>query len=588
MSPFSSDDEFVHTQAERGKGEGLFSHHIFFFSSLLISSHHQPSSTVIFMHTALALPDILLHIGDHILEKDLASCVRVCRAWHTSLCCFLFRSIVLSIHNKRQTTTPLFALKALQRNIRSLQFRFSYPIQFLKLQDCRRLSHLRIDTSPSCLHFYDNDSANMPRAFLRGLIPEMNYSKEDPPKHVFNDLSALVTHHPATLTCLTLTCDLDLNTASFWRAVGTSPHLVRVELFLVMIHSPTLMAFLNACANVKYLTMFHTTLNIDGPMPEIESVMPTFRRLEELNWQPVFGQFEERLLVMLEHMPMLKSLAWGKEGLRRGNESLVQRIHHVLATGKVPFLRELYLPDQSWTDGQLSELVGKMRQLEGLSVQGTRFGPSTFTMLRETGFMQSLRKIGLRKCFDVSSRMVQRIMETCVHLEDLDAERIESNDILQGEPWVCMGLRIIKLDFVINEVFTEGQVMKDRELVSNNLRPIQLLLLTRLAELTRLESIMFTYSEPEMPREYMMDLRCDRGLQLLGTWTRLRHFGVEELQRMRAVEIEWMLKTWPQLEEVSGNLHTNPSKNLDLFKILAKRGISEKHLVVQTKNKYGF
>ncbi|KAF9367784.1 hypothetical protein CPB97_005333 [Podila verticillata] len=535
------------------------------------------------MHKALALPDILLHIGDHIRDKDLASCARVCRAWHASLRRFLFRSVVLSIHNKNQATTPPFALKALQRNLRSLQFQFSYPIQFLKLQDCHRLSHLRIDINPLYLRVYDNDSANMPRALLRGLIPELYDTMEDPPKHVFKYLRALVIHHAATLTCLTLTCDLDLNKASFWRAVGTSPHLVRVELFLVMIHSSALMAFLNACANIKYLTMFHTTLNIDGPMPEIESDMPTFRRLEELNWQPVFGEFEERLLVMLEHMPVLKSLAWGKEGIRRGNESLVQRINHVLTTGKMPFLQKLYLPDQSWTDGQLSELVGKMRQLEGLLVQGTRFGSSTFTMLQETGFIHSLRKIGLRKCFEVSSRMVQQIMETCVHLEDLDAERIESNDILQGEPWVCMGLQRIKLDFVIHEVFTEGQVMKDRTLVSDNMRPVQLLLLTRLAELTRLEYIVFTYTEPTMPREYMMDLRCNTGLQLLGTWTRLKHFGVAELQRMKAVEIEWMLKTWPQLEEVSGNLHTDPSRNRDLFKLLAKRGIFEEHLLVRTK-----
>lgn len=536
------------------------------------------------MRKTLTLPpEIILHIGKHIRERDLPSCLRVCRAWHASLRGLLFRSVILSIHHKNKPTTTPFALQDIQRNARSLQFQFAYPTPFLKLHGCARLTHLRIDINPLFVRMYDNDSANMPRALLRGLIPELSYATmEDPPKHVFRYLRTLVTHHAATLTCLTLTCDLDLSTDSFWRTVGSCPHLVRVELFMVMIHSRALMAFLNACANVKHLTMFHTTINIDGPMPEIERDMPTFRRLEELIWLPVFGQFQERLLVMLEHAPVLKSLAWGKEASRQVNGPLAQRIHHVLATAKAPFLKELYLPDPAWTDLQLSELVAKMRQLEGFSVQGTKFGPLTFATLHGTGLLHSLRKIGLRKCLGASSKMVQTIMETCQHLEDLDADRIESNDILQGEPWICMGLQRVKLDFVIHEVFTEGQTKKNRELVSNNMRPVQLLLLTRLAELTRLEYIIFTCSTKELPREYMVDLRCDRGLQLLGAWTRLKHFGVAFLQRMTAVEIEWMCKHWPLLEEVSGNLHTNPRQNDDLYQILAKRGIVQEHVVART------
>ncbi|KAF9293481.1 hypothetical protein BGZ74_011694 [Mortierella antarctica] len=227
------------------------------------------------MHKALALPpEIILHIGDHIREKDLLSSV------------------------------------------------------------------------------YDNDSANMPRALLRGLIPELSHSTaEEPPKPVFRCLRALVTHNAATVTCLTLTCDIDLSTDSFWRAVGSCPQLVRVEFFMVMIQARTLMSFLHACANIKHLTMLHTTINIEGAMPEIERDMPTFARLEELIWMPVFGQFEERLLVMLD-MP--------------------------------------------------------------------------------------------------------RCSKMCQHLEDLDADRIESDDILQSEPWVCRGLQRVKIDFVIHEVVTEG------------------------------------------------------------------------------------------------------------------------------------
>ncbi|KAG0345233.1 hypothetical protein BG005_001403 [Podila minutissima] len=214
------------------------------------------------MRKALALPpEIILHIGDHIREKDLLSSC----------------------------------------NARSLQFQFAYPTPFLKLHSYTRLSHLRIDVNPVYLSIYDNDSANMPRALLRGLIPELLHSTaEGPPKHVFGYLRTLVTHNAAIVTCLTLTCDIDLSTGLFWRAVGSCPQLVRVEFFMVMIQARTLMSFLHACANIKHLTMLHTTINIEGAMPEIERDMPTFARLEELIWMPVFGQFEERLLVMLD------------------------------------------------------------------------------------------------------------------------------------------------------------------------------------------------------------------------------------------------------------------------------------------------
>ncbi|KAF9323598.1 hypothetical protein BG006_001311 [Podila minutissima] len=138
--------------------------------------------------------------------------------------------------------------------------------------------------------------------------------------------------------------------------------------------------------------------------------------------------------------------------------------------------------------------------------------------------------------------MVQTSMETCQRLEALYADKIESDGILQGEPWICRGLQRVKINFVILEVVTEGQTKKNRELVSHNLRPVQLLLLTRLAELTRLEYVVFTCSLEELPQEYMLDLRYDRGLQLLGAWTRLKHFGVAVLQMMTAAEIEWMCK----------------------------------------------
>ncbi|KAG0098391.1 hypothetical protein BGZ93_000233 [Podila epicladia] len=70
---------------------------------------------------------------------------------------------------------------------------------------------------------------------------------------------------------------------------------VRVEHFMVMIQARVPMALLHACANVKHLTRFHATINIEGDMPEIEHDMPTFARLEVPIWLPVFDQFVERL-----------------------------------------------------------------------------------------------------------------------------------------------------------------------------------------------------------------------------------------------------------------------------------------------------
>ncbi|KAF9323599.1 hypothetical protein BG006_001312 [Podila minutissima] len=216
--------------------------------------------------TLALLPEIIFHIGDHIRERDLLSCLFVSHA----MACTVVSSAASSSPSTTRTNQPSppspsstsIATPAPPVPVR-------LPDPFHKLHGCTHLSHLSIDINLIYLSIYDNDSANMPRALLRGLNPELSHSTaEEPPKHVFS-------------------------TGSFWRVVGSCPQLVRVELFMVMIQAHVLMSFLHACANVKHLTMFHTTITIEGAMPEIERDMPTFARLEGLIWTPVFGQFEE-------------------------------------------------------------------------------------------------------------------------------------------------------------------------------------------------------------------------------------------------------------------------------------------------------
>ncbi|KAG0090346.1 hypothetical protein BGZ92_003153, partial [Podila epicladia] len=237
----------------------------------------------------------------------------------------------------------------------------------------------------------------------------------------------------------------------------------RVEHFMVMIQARVPMALLHACANVKHLTRFHATINIEGDMPEIEHDMPTFARLEVPIWLPVFDQFVERLR--------------------------------------------------------------KIRVRKCFRASG-------------------IRAIGSDDLGDVSAP--GRFGRGSDQVERYSAEQAVGLSRLQR----------VKLDFVIHEVFRERQTKKSRKRV-------------------------------------MEEVPWDMGVRARS----LMRQGTPAVGGIDTIKILWSgdlakddrggdrvdVQTLAAAREVSGNLHTNPRQNHELYQVLAVWGIVQEHVMARTR-----
>ncbi|KAF8926685.1 hypothetical protein BGZ47_002584 [Haplosporangium gracile] len=224
-------------------------------------------------------------------------------------------------------------------------------------------------------------------------------------------------------------------------------------------------------------------------------------------------------------------------------------------------------------------------QLEQFWWYGAQMGPLGIEAL--TGHFSTLREVKLEFTSSLKqSAYIQKIMESCLHLQVLRAGHLSVGNMRRGRPWVCLGLKSLSLRFDMQEDRVEdvsdnhinitqpGTMERERDDYEKSQRYV----FSRLSELVLLEeltSIPLQAAGPDFYKTWNLDFQLQYGLGALSTLHRLKRLDISfTKQQMSADDVDWMIRKWKSLQSIIGSLTDNIEEHAILETILSADHIS--------------
>ncbi|KAF9399847.1 hypothetical protein BGX21_005531, partial [Mortierella sp. AD011] len=284
-------------------------------------------------------------------------------------------------------------------------------------------------------------------------------------------------------------------------------------------------AFWNACSNVVELHL--------SSMPRIQMANDSFcdkilTQMRVLKFDCIGREHMEQLN-FIRRCTCLESILWRTSYLNEEREEFVR----YMARGTWPNLKSLAFGRIDKDDGT-SRLLQAIPQVVNIDISDADFGTIAFQALR-THFT-TLTRLYLYRCPGASSELLQDIMCSCHHLEELHGGEIRAGGVAKDGPWVCLSLRKLEV------YFTFG--------VGNSGVELQPMMFERLSTLSRLESLNTSdwdkmYDNPDL---IALDLRLEAGLGKLAKLKNMRTIDFLGVNRyLEEKEVRWMISNWKQL-----------------------------------------
>jgi hypothetical protein len=219
-------------------------------------------------------------------------------------------------------------------------------------------------------------------------------------------------------------------------------------------------------------------------------------------------------------------------------------------------------------------------QLEQFWWYGVQIGPLGIEAL--AGHFSTLREVKLELTSSLEkSAYIQRVMESCPHLQVLRAGHLSVGHMRRGRPWVCLGLKSLSLRFDLQEDRVEEESVSlpatlERERI--DYAESQRYVFSRLSELVLLEeltSIPLQAAGLDFVKTWNLDFQLQYGLSALSSLRRLQRLVVSYTkQRMSVDDIDWMIQRWKMLQSIEGSLTENKKEHVILESMLNTDHIS--------------
>ncbi|KAK3823477.1 MAG: hypothetical protein J3Q66DRAFT_331954 [Benniella sp.] len=248
--------------------------------------------------------------------------------------------------------------------------------------------------------------------------------------------------------------------------------------------------------------------------------------------------------------PMLQTLKWT---LRQTTRFPVQFKHHFVGL-TWPELDSItikgHLDDVTHEDYK-SILEAAPRPFKALDLQIQYLKPDLITLLRESHF-KTLTKMDLSmavgalnpKCYVMGiPSLVQEVLQSCPLLEHITAKTITTTVIINGEPWVCLRLKEFKVMIDTEFWKTEPERQSRCHAVFEQLGQLRQL---RVFDFRRHD--LFPRTRPYFP----LPLELRFGLGRLSRLEDIEVIGFNGPQDIRMADLEWVLRSWPQLVAMYG------------------------------------
>ncbi|KAG0379111.1 hypothetical protein BGX24_001718 [Mortierella sp. AD032] len=454
------------------------------------------------MAKALALPEILACIGSMLNDKDIISCMLVCKSWTLEFEPFLWRSFTLKQFDptRKEGRPQLDQLLKNARYIRQLVIEHMDPaIQDFFMQ-CKQLEEVKFDAQ----------------------------NADEGDTKIWNRFSEMIEDH-GRLRKIVIDQIPWAMTDQVLETMESCPKLIVLETKEIESSVARTQLYLRVCSKKLRRLSTWSDYYYSPKFPE----HLVFQEMRYLDICHATGMSMDLQLTWLSRCPNLISFHWESWA----GQVDVDKLCDVLSGGACPNLTALHLI-VTLTDAEVAMVLDAAPRIEKLSLPKTGFGALSLIALRK--HFPTLRDINLQFCPRVTSPMVQEILRTCANLQSISAEILHHSDIIR-QPWACRGLQMfdVGIDVAIEH---EAPISNHKEVYE------------RLAQFTELNYLSIcSETQEDHYNPYPIKVTIDAGLAALETLKKLTFFScktlLDDCDPGEAFEaVEWMVRNWRRLE----------------------------------------
>ncbi|KAF9166617.1 hypothetical protein BGX21_000323 [Mortierella sp. AD011] len=347
--------------------------------------------------------------------------------------------------------------------------------------------------------------------------------------------------------------------SALWKAISQLPRLKTLRLLSVSIDSETVdaEALWEACANAEKLYILGSVFAaINGIAAHLISHRIRFLHVRAIKREGEGSDSNLKQLELIRRCPKLEELVWRVDS--EYDSHVTELFVEDIAQGRWPALERLSF-GYNMADEQLEPIINRIRVIVKLDMSSTGLGPLSFQTLigRHCNVIQEL---SLQGCSHVTSAMIQELLCSCPFLKVFRGDEIIAKDIVNGEPWACLSIKVLHvyISFAAREQDLQHKVFEC------------------LSKLSQLQD--FSIRDPRVSSVNMcqnsLDFRLKSGLGVLETLRNLRRIDWQHtLQTFEEDDIRWMLRNWKQLEYAHGCMGDVVNRHAHIIRMLQLRGV---------------
>ncbi|KAG0217543.1 hypothetical protein BGX31_000208 [Mortierella sp. GBA43] len=259
----------------------------------------------------------------------------------------------------------------------------------------------------------------------------------------------------------------------------------------------------------------------------------TFPHLKELRLWTCPSADIPLTLEFMRRCPALTSFDWCGKNVGSFTTEFIQ----LLDARTWPLLHSFNSRNHTITSNDVLKIAQGMQQIVSFGFIVDRLQPKPFLEVLRPHFSR-LKKLTMDTVARMPDGFIPEILSSCPMLEIMEAPVVDAKEIVEGEPWVCLNLRELRLGFR----FTPA-----------TLSLLQPLVFDQLCKLTRLESLALGTRYIISLFQERVDLRLEQGLGKLSKLVSLRVLNFSgSKQAMNKRDVDWILEHWTELTDVFG------------------------------------